>query len=107
MKGFAISILDGDGLIASMAIGAGKAGFFSFLTLIVHAISQVEGKIGWMLVIPPTKALPKVWLILLIDFSIFTALSLTSCSNRVTRWSLSALIHWLSTHSLRHIRSSK
>lgn len=50
-KGIAISILDGDDLIASMGTGAGKTGFFSFLTLIVHAISQdpslaLEGKVS-------------------------------------------------------------
>ncbi|KAF8983552.1 hypothetical protein BDQ17DRAFT_1437368 [Cyathus striatus] len=58
--------LDGESLLASMATGSGKTGFYSFLMLVVLAISQnPEKALGdvkfpknpAMLVILPTKAL--------------------------------------------------
>ena len=58
--------MDGDDVLATMATGAGKTGFFTFLMLVIREISQdpslaLEG-IGFpknpaMLVVCPTKAL--------------------------------------------------
>lgn len=67
--------LDGTDLIATMATGAGKTGLFSFLMLVVNALSQDPSlapgaakfpKNPCMLSISPTKALEEdmVWPIL-------------------------------------------
>jgi superfamily II DNA/RNA helicase len=59
-------LLDGDDVLATMATGTGKTGFFTFLMVVVRAIARdpslsLEGK-GFpddpgMIVVCPTKAL--------------------------------------------------
>jgi len=64
--------LDGVDIVATMATGAGKTGFYCFLMLVIHAISQdpniaLNGmtfpRNPCMLLISPTKALQQdmVW----------------------------------------------